>query len=69
MHNPKGLRLNPGPHVLEDKRGRYALGMEASVLATLLCARLQVAYEPKLGRGFQLRSCCDALERFVGGTS
>ena len=60
--NPKGLRLNPGPHVKEDKKGRYALGLEASVLATLLCSRLGVKYEGKMGRGSQLRSCCDALE-------
>ena len=60
----KGLSL---PHsnteeVHQDKRGYYAVGLDAQVLAMMLCNRLGVEYESKFGRGSQLRACCDALE-------
>jgi len=63
----KGLSL---PHsntkeVHKDKRGWYAVGLDAQVLAMMLCQSLGVRYESKFGRGSQLRACCDALERFV----
>ena len=65
-HIPKGLTLDEGPHVLKDKRGRYALGMEASQFAMRLCGELGVKYRESMGRGSQLRNCIEALTEYAG---
>jgi len=64
--DPHGLTLNhhaEGVH--KDRHGYYAMGLAAESLASALCDKLSITYESKMGRGFQLRTCCDALERFV----
>lgn len=60
--DPKGLTLEDGPEVHKDKRGRYAMGLDAMVMAMSICDQLGVQYMDKMGRGSQLRVCCDALE-------
>jgi hypothetical protein len=55
--DPKGLTLNDGAN--------SAVGIGAHVLASYICSQLNVDYEPKLGRGSQLRACCDALENWI----
>jgi hypothetical protein len=45
---------------------KKAEGLEASVLACQICNALGVEYESKLGRGFQLRTCCEALRKHYG---
>jgi len=50
----KGLTLNGD--------AKEAMGMDAMILASSICNRLNVRYESKFGRGSQLRACCDALE-------
>ena len=49
----KGLTLNNG--------AKSTQGMACFDLAEILCRRLNVEYESKMGRGFQVRSCIDAL--------
>lgn len=51
--NPKGLTLDNG-------RSR-ARGLAAFDLAPILCSQLNVKFESKLGRGFQVRACVEAL--------
>jgi hypothetical protein len=67
LKDPKGLTLDDSPDVHKDKKGRFAYGLDAQVLAMRICQALGVSYEEKLGRGSQLRACCDALERHFGG--
>jgi len=54
-NDPKGLTLYDG--------ATSAVGMDETELAELICRHLGVKYEPKLGRGSQLRACADALEK------
>ena len=51
--NPKGLTLANGE--------KKAMGLACFNLALMLCQALNVKYESKLGRGFQVRACCDAI--------
>ena len=51
--NPKGLTMNPGR---EGSRG-----IAGWSLAQWICDQLGVAYESKLGRGFQTQACAEAL--------
>lgn len=51
--NPKGLTTHDG--------APEAKGLAAFELAPALCDALGVKYESKLGRGFQVRACVDAL--------
>lgn len=53
--HPKGLTLDGG--------AKQALGMACFDLAPILCSRLGVKYESKMGRGFQVRSCCEAIRK------
>jgi hypothetical protein len=53
-NDPKGLTLDNG--------ATSAIGMDAAILASVICDHLGVKYMSKMGRGFQLRACCDALE-------
>lgn len=56
---PKGLTL------LGD--AKEALGMEADILARKVCDKLGVKYRYMMGRGFQLRECCNQLHaHFMG---
>lgn len=52
--NPKGLTLDNG--------AKFAIGMDAAVMAQIICRQLGVPYEEKMGRGSQLYACCNALE-------
>jgi hypothetical protein len=58
-NDPKGLILEDGATEAE--------GIDAALLAMQICGDLSVDYESKLGRGSQLRSCCDALKMWVEG--
>lgn len=51
--NPKGLHF-------ADRR-KSAFGIAAEVLARQICEHLHIEYPYKVGRGFQLRACCQAL--------
>lgn len=53
-HDPKGLTLDNG--------AKMAVGMAAFDLAKMLCRELNVKYESKMGRGFQVRACTEALK-------
>jgi hypothetical protein len=53
--NPKGLTLNNGASA--------AIGIACFDLAAMLCTALGVEYEHMLGRGFQVRACCDAIRK------
>lgn len=52
-NDPKGLTLADG--------AEFAEGAAAENIAAQICRHLGVPYENKIGRGFQLRACCDAL--------
>lgn len=56
-NDPKGLTLDDGATEAE--------GVDAAILAEQICHKLGVNYESKLGRGSQLRSCCDALQKWA----
>jgi hypothetical protein len=53
--DPKGLTLNNGE--------KSAVGMDAADMAKSICEQLKVPYQFKMGRGFQLQTCCNALEQ------
>lgn len=53
----KGLTIHDGSPAAE--------GVAAEDLARQICDHLKVAYPPMMGRGFALRSCCDALEQYL----
>lgn len=55
--DPKGLTLDGGLTEAE--------GIDAAELGIQICFHLNVDFESKMGRGSQLRSCCDALEKWV----
>lgn len=57
--DPKGLTLNNGAASAE--------GIAAHHLAEQICQHVGVDYPEKLGRGSQLRACCDALELWLKG--
>jgi hypothetical protein len=59
--DPKGLTLDNG--------ATSAIGMDAVILASSICDHLGVKYMSKLGRGSQLRACCDALETYFTPTA
>ena len=54
----KGLTFKDG--------AKSAVGMDAAEMAQLICIQLGVDFDPKFGRGSQLRSCCDALAKHFG---
>lgn len=56
-NDPKGLTFNDG-----RRSGR---GIAAHTLAMQICNHFKVPFEHKMGRGFQLRMCCDALEAWL----
>lgn len=56
--NPKGLTLNNG-----DKEAK---GFACFDLAPMICHRLNIFYPEKMGRGFQVRACCEALDEHFG---
>lgn len=53
LRNPKGLTLNSG--------ATQASGLSALEIALRLCDHFHVRYDPKMGRGFQVRTCVAAL--------
>jgi len=53
--DPKGLSMKSGQ---EGSRG-----IAGWSLAQWICTRLGVAYESKMGRGFQTQSCVEALSK------
>lgn len=53
--SPKGLSMDPGR---EGSRG-----IAGWTLAQWLCDQLGVAYESKMGRGFQTQACVEALNK------
>ena len=55
--DPKGLTLNDG--------ATQAEGIAAEEMACQVCDHFEVAYDDKMGRGFQLRACCDALDAWI----
>ena len=55
--NPKGLTMDPGR---EGSRG-----IAGWSLAQWICDQLGVAYESKLGRGFQTQACVEALNNHL----
>lgn len=56
---PKGLTLDNGADSAE--------GIAADNLAMQICDHVGVEYHRGLGRGSQLRACCDALQRWLKG--
>jgi len=54
--NPKGLTTNNG--------SKQAKGFACFDLAPMICNRLNLKYELKMGRGFQVRACCEALRLY-----
>ena len=55
--------LNAGP---EFKEGDEVEGLDAAVLAKLICEKEGVKYPAMYGRGSQLRACCGALLKHLG---
>jgi hypothetical protein len=55
--DPKGLTLYDGV--------KQAEGISAHELAKQICNHVGVDCAQKIGRGFQLQTCCDALEQWV----
>jgi len=55
--DPKGLTLDSG--------AESARGIAAHDLAMQICDHVGVAYRETMGRGSQLRLCCDALEAWM----
>lgn len=51
--NPKGLQFDDGATEAE--------GMDTRTIAELVCSKLGVKYEEKMGRGFQVVACVNAL--------
>lgn len=54
--DPKGLTLEGG--------AKSAVGVSAHELAIQICEHVRATYAQSMGRGSQLRLCCDALERW-----
>lgn len=52
----KGLSFNDG--------SASAMGLDAAEMAESICAQLGVDHPAMMGRGFRLRVCCDALEKY-----
>ena len=50
-----------GPKGLTTNSGHAERGLACFTLAPLLCSALGVRYADKLGRGFQVRACVEAL--------
>lgn len=57
--DPKGLTLDNG--------ARSAVGAASWDISSQICSHLKVRSEGKLGRGFQVRSDCDAARRYLNG--
>jgi hypothetical protein len=57
--DPKGLTFDNG--------AKQANGVSAHDLAGQICRHLGVKYDEKMGRGSQLRACCDALDAWIKG--
>jgi len=57
----KGLNMGP-----KFKEGDEVEGLDAAVLAKMICKKEGVDYIPQYGRGSQLRVCCKALLRHLG---
>lgn len=55
--HPKGLTLYDGAASAE--------GVDASDLAVQICRHLKIKCTTAIGRGFQLRFACEALERWI----
>lgn len=55
--HPKGLTFVDGR--------KEAYGIAAEVLACQICAYLNIEYPHMMGRGFQLRACCTAIEQYL----
>lgn len=56
-NDPKELTLASGADSAE--------GIAADILAMQICDHVRVEYYRGLGRGSQLRVCCDALQRWL----
>jgi hypothetical protein len=54
---PKGLQFADGR--------KEAYGIAAEVLAKQVCHHLNIEYPHMMGRGFQLRVCCDAIDLYL----
>lgn len=60
---PRAYRPNPrDPKGLTTHSGKPEVGLACFELAPMLCAALGIKYESKLGRGFQVRACVEALK-------
>jgi hypothetical protein len=59
--HPKGLTFVDGR--------KESFGIAAEVLAQQVCQYLNLSYPSKMGRGFQLRACCDAITDHLGATT
>jgi hypothetical protein len=57
-HNPKGLTLANG--------ASKAYGVAMFDLARLICIEINLDYATCLGRGFQVRACCDTIRKHYG---
>ena len=56
--------LNAG---LDYKEGDWVKGLDATALAKMICDKEGVKYIQQYGRGSQLRVCCEALLKHLGG--
>ena len=52
--DPKGITFHDG--------AEFGYGMCAADLAEQVCRQLKIKFQQRMGRGFRLRGCCDALE-------
>jgi hypothetical protein len=55
--SPKGLQFADGR--------KEAYGIAAEVLARQICDHLNISYPLMMGRGFQLRACCNAIDEYL----
>ena len=55
--------LNAGP---DFKEGDEVEGLDAAILAELICDKEGVKYPFMHGRGSKLRACCEALLKHLG---
>jgi len=55
--------LNAGP---DYEEGDLVEGLDASLLAQLICEKENIRFIEQFGRGSQLRVCCKALLKHLG---
>lgn len=60
------IQATGGKGLTLDNGAKSAIGIGGWELALQLCKKLEIEYEPYLGRGFQFRACIKALREHFG---